>query len=75
MLLPNKLYSYNESIISKFPIVLQILRKSPCGVSELYIKLQREVTGTTEFMDILDCLYALGKVKYDEEAEVLKYVA
>ena len=74
MQLPNKLYSYNESIISKFPVVLHELRKSPCGVSELYTKFQQEVTGTTEFMEILDCLYALGKVKYDEEAKVLKYV-
>ena len=75
MLLPNKLYSYNESIISKFPEVLRMLRNSPCGVSALYIKLQRGITGTAEFMTILDSLYALGKIKYDEKAEVLEYVS
>lgn len=75
MLLPNKLYSYNESIISKFPEVLRMLRNSPCGVSALYIKLQRRITGTAEFMAILDSLYALGKIKYDEKAGVLEYVS
>lgn len=74
MLLPNKLFSYNESIISKFPIILQILKKSPCSVSELYKRIQRNVTGVNEYMEILDCLYALNKIDYDDEAEVLMYV-
>ena len=36
MLLPNKLYSYNESTLSKFPVVLKELRKEPLSVHELY---------------------------------------
>lgn len=74
MLLPNKLFSYNESIISKFPSILQILKNSPYSVSELYKKVQGNVTGVNEYMEILDCLYALNKIDYDEEAEVLRYV-
>jgi hypothetical protein len=74
MLLPNKLFSYNESIISKFPSILQILKKSPCSVSELYQRVQGNVTGVNEYMEILDCLYALNKIDYDEEAEVSRYV-
>jgi len=74
MLLPNKLFSYNESIISKFPSILQILKKAPCSVSELYKRVQGNVTGVNEYMEILDCLYALNKIDYDEETEVLRYV-
>ena len=74
MLLPNKLFSYNESIISKFPIILQILKKSPCSVSGLYKRVQDNVTGVNEYIEILDCLHALSKIDYDEETEVLRYV-
>ena len=74
MLLPNKLYSYNESIISKFPGILQILKRAPFSVSELYRMVQKDVTGVNEYIEILDCLYALNKIEFDEELEVLRYV-
>lgn len=74
MLLPNKLFSYKESIVSKFPIILQILRKSPYSVLGLYKRIQDNVTGVNEYIEILDCLYALNKIDYDEETEVLRYV-
>ena len=74
MLLPNKLYSYNESIISKFPGILQILKRAPFSVSELYRMVQKDVTGVNEYIEILDCLYALNKIEFVEELEVLRYV-
>lgn len=74
MLLPNKLYSYNESIISKFPGILQILKRASFSVSELYRMVQKDVTGVNEYIEILDCLYALNKIEFDEELEVLRYV-
>lgn len=74
MLLPNKLYSYNESIISKFPGILQILKRAPISVSELYRMVQKDVTGVNEYIEILDCLYALNKIEFVEELEVLRYV-
>jgi len=74
MLLPNKLFSYNESNISKFPIILQILKKSPCSISVLYKRVQGNLTGVKGYIEILDCLHALNKIDYDEETEVLRYV-
>ncbi|HCR84096.1 MAG TPA: hypothetical protein DIW07_11960 [Lachnospiraceae bacterium] len=74
MLLPNKLYSYNESILSKFPMVLRKLSSKPMGVEELYQKVIKKLSGVNEFIDILDCLYALHKIEYDDEKEVLRYV-
>lgn len=74
MLLPNKLYSYNESTLSKFPVVLKELRKEPLSVHELYRRVIKKMDGVNEFIDVLDCLYALRKIEYDENEEVLRYV-
>lgn len=74
MLLPNKLYSYKESTLSKFPAVLKELRKEPLSVHELYRRVIKKMDGVNEFIDVLDCLYALRKIEYDENEEVLRYV-
>lgn len=74
MLLPSKLFSYNESILSKFPVVLKELKKQPMGVHELYRKVIKDLSGVNEYIDVLDCLYALHKIEYDEKEEVLRYV-
>ncbi len=74
MLLPNKLFSYNESILSKFPTVLKELKKGSLGVHELYQKVMSDLSGVNEYIDVLDCLYALHKIEYDDEEGVLRYV-
>jgi hypothetical protein len=74
MLFPDKLFTYSESVISKFPAVLDVIKKQPIKVEDLYISVNKYVSGTAEFLDVLDCLYALGKVDYDVEKEVLRYV-
>lgn len=74
MLLPNKLYSYNESTLSKFPLVLKELRAQSLSVHELYRRVIKKMDGVNEFIDVLDCLYALRKIEYDEKEEVLRYV-
>lgn len=74
MRLPNKLYSYEESILSKFPIVLRTLQKADHSVSDLYFAVKADVSDAGEFIEILDCLYALGAIEFDDEKEVLRYV-
>lgn len=74
MLLPNKLISYNQSSLSKFPVVLKELENSSMTVQELYRRVIRKMSGVSEFIDTLDCLYALGKIEFDEKEEVLRYV-
>lgn len=74
MLFPNKLFSYSESILSKLPVVLKELKKQPLDVRELYQKVSRSLDGVNEYVDVLDCLYALHKIEYDEEEGVLHYV-
>ena len=75
MKLPSKITSYGESVISKFPPVLSVLQDSDTGVFALYEATMKHFSGIEEFMDTLDCLFALQRVRYDEEREVLCYVA
>ena len=74
MLFPDKLFTYSESVISKFPAVLDVIKIQPIKVKDLYVAMNKEVSVTAEFMDVLDCLYALGKIDYDTKEEVLRYV-
>lgn len=75
MLFPNKLCAYNESILSKLPIILKIVKDGPVTVLELYNRVSNNMIGVNEFIEVLDCLFALQKIEYDTEKEVLKYVA
>ena len=72
MKLPNKFITYKESVISKFPLVLQELNTCDLSVLELYKKIRNRIDGVTELLDILDCLYALNKIELIEE--VIHYV-
>lgn len=74
MQLPNKLFTYNESILSKFPIILKALEKEPLTVGSLYIKLQKQIPSINEYIEILDELYSLNRVEYNDEQEELHYV-
>lgn len=68
MKLPNKLFSYKESIISKFPIILQKLSdKKDISIFDLYRDTNQNFEDISEFLETLDCLYALGKLDYDSK--------
>lgn len=71
MMLPNKTITYNESVISKFPLVLKFLQnqKSVKAVV-LYEKLKNQFQSIHVFVQTLDCLYALGKIKFNDEMEI-----
>lgn len=75
MRLPSKITSYSESVISKFPPVLTVLQNTDTGVFALYEATMKHFSSIEEFLDTLDCLFALQKVRYDAEREVLCYVA
>ena len=73
MRLPNKVISYNESIISKFPIILNLLKSKDYKVMELYEKLKADLDIEC-FIETLDCLFALGKIEIDYKARRIHYV-
>lgn len=72
MKFPSKVTPYKESIIAKFPLVLNKLENKDLSPSELYRSLKKRVTDIREFMDILDCLYALGKIEL--KGDMIHYV-
>lgn len=71
MKFPNKVINYNESIISKFPIILSQLQIKDYSISSLYEKIKNKVENINEFLEILDCLFALNKIKLDENTRRL----
>ena len=73
MKVPSKVTPYKESTIAKFPVVLSILEKGDMSPNELYSKVKRsKIKDITEFVEVLDCLYAMNKIVMREE--VLHYV-
>lgn len=74
MKFPSKVTSYQESILSKFSIVLSYLEKENIKPSLLYKKIKNKVSDPGEFVEILDCLYALGKIEIVGEEKELHYV-
>ena len=74
MKLPSKIIPYHDSIISKFSIVLVALENNDMTVLELYNRINSKTEDVAEFLEILDCLYGLGKIEYWEESGVLHYV-
>ena len=67
MLLPDKMIRYKESVISKFVPALTILQNSNLLPEELYRKMDKSFSSNYEFIQTLDALYALGKIKLDEK--------
>ncbi len=71
MLLPNKLFSYNQSVLSKLPAFLTALDK-PINPKALYQSVRGVPMSPIEFMEILDCLYALNKIAIDNEGRLYR---
>lgn len=74
MKFPNKVTPYKESILAKFPVVLIALKNEDMNPVRLFAKVKSKVTDVGEFIEILDCLYAMGKIELLDEGEVLHYV-
>lgn len=66
MLLPNKLFSYNESVLSQLPLILRELDQ-PKTPHELLVNLGNSMKSPLELLDALDCLYALKEIELNEE--------
>jgi len=74
MRLPSKVTTYKKSILSKFPLVLQKLEEQEKSPIDLYKSMANKFDGITEFIDVVDCLFALGEIKFSEDGERLAYV-
>lgn len=52
------------------PKVLSEIKDSPVPVFELYDKLKPELNDATDFLSVMDCLYALRAADINDEGEV-----
>ncbi len=75
MRLPSKTTTYSGSVLSKFPIMLDLLAEQDMTPVELYKTTRMKVEDVGEFLEIVDCLYLLGKIELVPDREVLRYVA
>lgn len=75
MRLPSKTTTYSGSVLSKFPIMLDLLAEQDMTPVELYKTTRTKVEDVGEFLEIIDCLYLMGKIELVPDREVLRYVA
>lgn len=70
MQLPNKLYSYKNSTLSLIPIVLKEIKNGPVPVKELFERVRPSLNDATDFISVMDCLYALRAADINDRGEV-----
>lgn len=70
MQLPNKLYSYKNSTLALIPIVLKEIQEQPIPVYTLFNKVKPFLNEATDFLSVMDCLYALRAADITDEGEV-----
>ena len=74
MILPNKLISFQNCILAKTVYILEKISDSDFSVIQLYEQVKTYFEDLNEYMLALDVLYVLGKIKYNEELQVIQYV-
>ncbi len=70
MQLPNKLYSYKNSNLALIPVFLKELQNGSVAVNELYKKMRPLLSDPTDFLSVMDCLYALRAADINNDGEV-----
>lgn len=75
MKLPNKVTSYSESTLSRLTPILAALAMGNKTVVEVYKDTYVYFQSLEEYVDALDCLFAIGRIEYIEESGVLHFVA
>lgn len=75
MIVPNKVISFNESIIGKMTIILEFIYKQKMTIKELFISTQDHFDEIDEFIYSIDVLFLLDVIEVDFEKGVVKYVS
>lgn len=70
MQLPNKLYPYEKSTLATLPVVLKIIKSGKTNVKDVFQSTLNSLDGPTDFLSVMDCLYALNAIDMTDEGEV-----
>lgn len=71
MRLPDKITPYDDSVLPLLPKVLQRLEDGEKTPSELFASLKG--TSTSEFIEAMDCLCALGKIEFTDDGRNIRH--
>ena len=70
MQFPNKLYSYKNSTLALIPMVLKEIKDNRVPVKELNDRVRTSLNDATDFISVMDCLYALRAADLNDDGEV-----
>lgn len=70
MQLPNKLYPYEKSTLAILPVVLKIIKSGKTNVKDIFQSTLNSLDEPTDFLSVMDCLYALNAIDMTDEGEV-----
>ena len=73
MIFPDKLVSFEDSIIAKSVYILKELQNNELVVSDLFIATKEYFEDVSEFLLALDTLYLLGKINLNDKSQVIQY--
>jgi len=71
MQFPNKLYSYHKSTLALLPKVLNEILNGNTNIVNLYHTIGSDLDNPSDFLSVMDCLYALNAIEMDEKGEVI----
>ncbi|GEB32817.1 ABC-three component system middle component 7 [Brevibacillus parabrevis] len=74
MILPNKLIPFKDSILAKMVYILNVLVVNDESVEILFEKTKQYLEDINQFILVLDVLFALEKIEFDQELKVIRYV-
>ena len=73
MKFPSKVTKIHDSIVYKMTLLLEridAVEKYSLTVNELYGDLRDHFSNTVDFIEALDCLYALNRIDINEEDKI-----
>lgn len=74
MKIPSKVISYRESSISRYARVLIRLREHEYAPMDLYKDMKNVFDGIDDYIDVLDGLYALRAIEWNDDRGTISYV-
>ena len=72
MRLPNKITPYSESVLPALVKLLDTLEGASLTPSEIYSSCKH--IDMSEFVEAMDCLFALGKIDFEDDGRRIRYV-
>ncbi len=74
MKFPNKIFSYRESVLYAIEIILEELQNSnSITCLDLYERTKNEISFINDWIDAMDCLYALDVIVINPTSKEIIY--